>query len=213
MYVVLSAQSILPAAVVAPIINHTTHGLIVYTNNNTHNNQFEDLTLHECFLLTFTTCYPVQDTCICKCPKQCTLTDQIQHIRPIDNASILAIWQTLFVCLTGSYTTQMLDQTCFLGGLSTMGVQHLYSNSFELLSHSEDKTRYVCYTHVIIITHKFSAVLDSLDTSKKQRLYSPFPFPYTCKSKKLNYPNARGYSHHHHQIGLIRLDHSVLVKA
>ena len=54
--------------------------------------------------LTFTFCNPGQDTNrsgprIWKCTP--TLTDQLQLIRP-NTASMLAIWQTLFVCLRGS---------------------------------------------------------------------------------------------------------------
>ena len=39
-----------------------------------------------------------------KMPKKCALADQLQRIRP-NTASMLAIWQILFVCLTGSLTT------------------------------------------------------------------------------------------------------------
>ena len=43
----LGAKSILPAVVVAPTINHTTHGcLIVHTTTATHTAQFEDFNIH-----------------------------------------------------------------------------------------------------------------------------------------------------------------------
>ena len=75
--------------------------------------------------LTFATCYPIPDTNrsgtrIWKCPKQCTqtLTDQLQLIRQ-NTASMLAIGQTLSVCLTCLSKQHMLEQTCFLRPLNT----------------------------------------------------------------------------------------------
>ena len=45
--------------------------LVVYITTATPTIQFDDLSSHLCFSLTFTNCYPVQDTCFWKCPKLC----------------------------------------------------------------------------------------------------------------------------------------------
>ena len=121
---------------------------------------------------------------------------------------MLAIGQTLFVCLTGSLLTTDVGSNLLPGCMHSNCT--LTAFCFESLSPSEDKIRHVCYTLVIIIPHKFSAIYDTMDTSKEVGCTALIPFPISRKFKMIR-PSVRSYSHHHHQIGLNQ-HNSLLVK-
>ena len=81
---------------------------------------------------------------------------------------------------------------------------------FELPSSSEDKTcmLHTCYYNSLI---NFLPFKIRWVPQKRWGCTALFPF-LTSAEIKMIHPSAGGYAHHHHQIGLIQHNHSVLGK-
>ena len=160
--------------------DHQPHNawLIVYTSTTSHTIQFKDLTIHACFSLTFTNCYPVQDTRYMHLEMPKTMHPNRQYNSFAQPQ--LTIWQTLWVCLTSSLK-QMLNLFAgvpeYHGCIAPVLWPSSALNCCPPLKARQN--RHVCYTLVIIITHKFSA------NGYLQRggLCSPLPSPYICKNE------------------------------
>ena len=76
-----------------------------------------------------------------KMPKKCALADQLQGTRP-NTASMLAMWQTLFVFLTGSLTTDARSNLFPGAPAGCHGCKEPVAFCFESVFPSEDKTRH-----------------------------------------------------------------------
>ena len=138
-----------------------------YTITATHTIQFDDLNLHVCFSLTFTSCYlskiHVSENANKGRPGRPTTTHSPKHCI---NVSYLAD----FICLSDRFLNNrcMLDQTCFLGPLlGTMGAKNLYPCGLLLwISVRLWRQDKACVLHACYYNHyKISAIQDTMKTS------------------------------------------------